>query len=140
MPATFLALQTLLILGDDLSRVKRRECLEWLPQLQRPDGSFGDLLGVGGRISGGEDLRFCYCAAGIRYLLRGPRAVGVEDVRDIDVGNLVAYVQSCQVSLLLCAYSMHLLMWSSPMMGDLERHLIERLTVCISDLLQWKNG
>lgn len=140
VPATFLALQTLLILGDDLSRVKRRECLEWLPQLQRPDGSFGDLLGVGGRISGGEDLRFCYCAAGIRYLLRGPRAVGVEDVRDIDVGNLVAYVQSCQVSLLLCAYSMHLLMWSSPMMGDLERHLIERLTVCISDLLQWKNG
>lgn len=105
VPATFLALQTLLILGDDLSRVKRRECLEWLPQLQRRDGSFGDLLGVGGKISGGEDLRFCYCAAGIRYLLRGPNGTDVKDVRDIDVGKLVAYVQSCQVcrpSLAIC--------------------------------------
>ncbi|EEA22763.1 geranylgeranyl transferase type-1 subunit beta [Talaromyces marneffei ATCC 18224] len=96
VPATFLALQTLLMLGDDLSRVKRRECLQWLPKLQRNDGSFGDLLGVGEKISGGDDLRFCYCAAGIRYLLRGPHGTGVKDIRDIDVVKLVAYIQSCQ--------------------------------------------
>ncbi|KUL83654.1 hypothetical protein ZTR_11047 [Talaromyces verruculosus] len=96
LPATFLALQTLLILGDDLTRVKRKECLEWLPRLQREDGSFGDLLGDGDKVSGGQDLRFCYCAAGIRFLLRGQYATDVEDVRDINVGKLVDYVQSCQ--------------------------------------------
>ncbi|EED15298.1 geranylgeranyl transferase beta subunit, putative [Talaromyces stipitatus ATCC 10500] len=96
IPSTFLALETLLILGDDLSRVKRKECLKWLPKLQRQDGSFGDMLGADERIVGGNDLRFCYCAAGIRYFLRGPYGAGVEDVRDIDVAKLVSFVQSCQ--------------------------------------------
>ncbi|OKL61886.1 hypothetical protein UA08_02837 [Talaromyces atroroseus] len=52
VPATFLALETLLILGDDLGRLKRRECLQWLPKLQRKDGSFGELLGAGEEIEG----------------------------------------------------------------------------------------
>lgn len=131
LPATFLALQTLLILGDDLSRVKRKECLEWLPRLQRHDGSFGDLLGVGDKVSGGQDLRFCYCAAGIRFLLRGPKGIDVEDVRDIDVGKLVDYVQSCQVC--ACLFPDHVLIRMltciSPMMGDWERHPSKRLMV-----------
>ncbi|KAJ5385280.1 Terpenoid cyclases/protein prenyltransferase alpha-alpha toroid [Penicillium concentricum] len=52
VPATFFALVNLLILGDDLSRVKRRGCLEWLPKVQRADGSFGELVGPEGRVGG----------------------------------------------------------------------------------------
>lgn len=97
IPSTFLALETLLILGDDLTRLKRKECLQWLPKLQRKDGSFGELLGVDEGIEGGNDLRFCYCAAGIRYFLRGPHGKDVSGVKDIDVANLASFIQSCQV-------------------------------------------
>ncbi|KAH8693595.1 putative geranylgeranyl transferase beta subunit [Talaromyces proteolyticus] len=96
LPSTFLALETLLILGDDLSRVKRAECLEWLRKLQRKNGSFGETLGVADEIEGGNDLRFCYCAAGIRYLLRGPHKRDMQDVKDIDVLKLIYFIQSCQ--------------------------------------------
>lgn len=97
VPATFFAIVTLVILGDDLARVKRRECLQWLPRLQREDGSFGEVLAVDGRIEGGRDLRFCCCAAGTRYLLRGRDADALRDVEDIDVGRLVAFIEDCQV-------------------------------------------
>ncbi|KAJ5536858.1 Terpenoid cyclases/protein prenyltransferase alpha-alpha toroid [Penicillium frequentans] len=96
VPATFFALVNLLILGDDLSRVKRRECLQWLPQLQRADGSFGEVLGPGARIEGDRDLRYCMCAAGIRYILRGSMSKGVEDVDDIDVPGFMSFIQACQ--------------------------------------------
>ncbi|KAL1965630.1 hypothetical protein VTN77DRAFT_5307 [Rasamsonia byssochlamydoides] len=96
LPATFLALETLLILGDDLSRVKRQECLQWLPKMQREDGSFGEVLGVNEEIEGGRDLRFCYCAAGIRYLLRGKHDDDLADVKDIDVEKLISFIESCQ--------------------------------------------
>lgn len=98
LPGTFFALESLLILDDDLSRVRRRETLEWLARLQRADGSFGELLGVDGHIEGGRDLRYCCCAAGIRYILRG--RAGMEGVRDVDVEGLVRYTESCQV----CVY------------------------------------
>ncbi|RLL94532.1 hypothetical protein CFD26_101321 [Aspergillus turcosus] len=96
VPATFFALVLLLILGDDLSRVKRVECLRWLPKLQREDGSFGEVLGPGGEVKGGRDLRFCCCAAGTRYILRGRSGRGLEGVRDIDVRRLVEFIQACQ--------------------------------------------
>lgn len=97
VPATFFALATLLILGDDLSRVKRKECLRWLPSVQREDGSFGEVISVDGKIAGGRDLRFCCCAAGIRYILRGRSGKGLEDVKDIDVEKLVSFIEACQV-------------------------------------------
>lgn len=97
IPATFLALETLLILGDDLSRLEREKCLQWLPKLQRADGSFGEILGVDGEIEGGRDLRFCYCAAGIRYLLRGKRGKDIAHVADINVDELISFIESCQV-------------------------------------------
>ncbi|KAJ5894375.1 Terpenoid cyclases/protein prenyltransferase alpha-alpha toroid [Penicillium taxi] len=93
--ATFFALVNLLILGDDLSRVKRRESLQWLPKLQRSDGSFGEVLGPGEVIQGDRDLRYCCCAAGIRYMLRG-NSQEVEDVKDIDVSNLISFIEACQ--------------------------------------------
>lgn len=95
VPATFFALITLLMLGDDLGRVRRKECLRWLRRMQREDGSFGQVVGPDGGMDQGRDLRFCCCAAGIRYMLRGRR--GDEDVEDIDVRKLISYVRACQV-------------------------------------------
>ncbi|EPS27595.1 hypothetical protein PDE_02538 [Penicillium oxalicum 114-2] len=96
IPATFFALVNLLMLGDDLARVKRKECLEWLPSLQREDGSFGETIGPGGTIEGNRDLRYCCCASGIRYILRGPYGKGVDDVPDIDVSGLITFIERCQ--------------------------------------------
>lgn len=100
VPSTFFALVILLILGDDLSRVKRTECLKWLPKMQRPNGSFGEVLGPGDQIEGGGDLRFCCFAAGTRYILKGKRDVDLDGVEDINVDNLVAFIESCQVRIL----------------------------------------
>lgn len=97
VPATFFALVALLILEDDLARVRRRECLSWLCSMQREDGSFGQTLGPGDSIDGGRDLRFCCCAAGIRYILKGEENEG-----DINAKRLIDYVQACQVSCLSC--------------------------------------
>ncbi|PYI25400.1 geranylgeranyl transferase beta subunit [Aspergillus indologenus CBS 114.80] len=96
VPSTFFALVILVILGDDLSRVKRTECLQWLPRLQRENGSFGEVLGPGGKIEGGGDLRFCCCAAGTRYILRGRSGADIQGLRDIDVSKMAAFVQACQ--------------------------------------------
>ncbi|CAP74307.1 Pc14g01660 [Penicillium rubens Wisconsin 54-1255] len=96
VPATFFALVNLLILGDDLSRVKRRECLEWLPKVQRADGSFGELVGPEGSVGGPRDLRYCCCAAGIRYVLRGRSETGLEGVPDIDVLGFISFIEACQ--------------------------------------------
>ncbi|KAI7533298.1 geranylgeranyl transferase-like protein type i beta subunit [Hortaea werneckii] len=63
IPGTYFALATLLIYGDDLSRVQRKDCLKWLQRMQRSDGSFGETL-VKGQIEGGSDSRLGFCAAG----------------------------------------------------------------------------
>lgn len=98
IPMTFFALQSLLILGDDLSRVRRSDTLQWLPKLQRPDGGFGELLGPGEHIEGSNDLRFCCCAAGIRHVLRGQYPV--QGLPDINTELLASYIASCEVSVL----------------------------------------
>jgi geranylgeranyl transferase type-1 subunit beta len=99
LPATFFALCTLVVLGDDLGRVDREKCLRWTARLQRGDGSFGEVLvgegGVGGYgIEGGRDLRFCCCAAGIWYMLRDGRADDATVM--FDEVAMVRYIQSCQ--------------------------------------------
>ncbi|KAK8202926.1 geranylgeranyl transferase-like protein type i beta subunit [Phyllosticta capitalensis] len=96
VPATFFALSALVILGDDLQRVKRRQCLEWLPKMQRADGSFGETMGEGGHIEGGQDPRFGYCAAGVRWILRGNAEGSVEGVRDINVQGLVRCIRQSE--------------------------------------------
>lgn len=95
LPATYFALSTLLILGDDLSRVKRKETLIWLRMLQRGYGSFGETL-VDGVINGGEDSRFGYCAMGIRYILRGTQEGEVDGVEDVDLGRFVECIRSAE--------------------------------------------
>ncbi|QIX00055.1 hypothetical protein AMS68_005572 [Peltaster fructicola] len=95
VPATYFALTTLLTLGDDLSRVKRSEALQWLCTMQRSDGSFGETR-VDGHIEGGNDPRFGYCAAGCRYILLGQRSQS-PDRDDIDLSALTRSIKISQL-------------------------------------------
>lgn len=90
--ATYFALTSLAILGDDLGRVRREECLNWLKLLQLQDGTFGEALSVGGEVRGGKDMRFCYCAAAIRWMLR----VDGCEVEDIDIDRLMCFFEASQ--------------------------------------------
>jgi geranylgeranyl transferase type-1 subunit beta len=97
VPATYFALAMLVMLRDDFSRVRRHECLSWLRDMQREDGSFGQTLGRGGRVEGGTDTRFAYLAVCSRWFLGGdlPTANPVRD--DINVDALVSCIRRLQV-------------------------------------------
>lgn len=91
------------MLGDGLERVKKKECWEWLKSLQLADGSFGEAHGEGLCVEGERDVRFCYCAAAVRWILRRVRGMSEIEERedegeDIDVEGLVRFVTSSQVS------------------------------------------
>ncbi|KAJ8105629.1 hypothetical protein OPT61_g10060 [Boeremia exigua] len=92
IPGTFFALLTLVVLGDDLERVKRREILLWLNKMQRAEGGFGETLGADGFIHGGNDSRFWYMATAIRWILRGDVEGPCGDVPDIRVDDFVSCV------------------------------------------------
>lgn len=97
--ATFFALLNLNYVGriGDASRVK---CLRWLRKLQRADGSFGEILGLNDTIEGGRDMRYCYLAASVRWMLRGDVAnSGEKQLEDIDVDKLVEHIRSGEVRL-----------------------------------------
>jgi geranylgeranyl transferase type-1 subunit beta len=96
IPGTFFALLTLVVLGDDLERVKRKEILIWLLKMQRPEGSFGETLGDGDYVHGGNDSRFGYMATAIRWILRGDLEGPCEGVPDINVDNFVACVRRAE--------------------------------------------
>ena len=98
LAATYFALATLVILKDDLSRVRRTECLQWLRRLQLEDGSFGELREEQDRVNGGSDVRFGYCAASVRWILRRGMDMETTDMSsDIDVGALARSVSSLGV-------------------------------------------
>lgn len=64
IPMTYCALATLVILGDDLSRVDRYSIIKGMRHLQQPDGSFKPSA------LGGEcDMRLVYCAIAVSQLL-----------------------------------------------------------------------
>lgn len=100
LAATFFALAALTVLGDGLERVKRRECLVWLERLQLEDGSFGEAVGEGGKIEGGGDIRYCYLAAAVRWILQvyEKKEEDEDGGKDIDVVALVEFITSSQVS------------------------------------------
>ncbi|XP_076066537.1 geranylgeranyl transferase type-1 subunit beta [Oratosquilla oratoria] len=78
---TYTALSSLIILGDDLSRVNKEAVLAHVASLQCSDGSFYSTLG------GSEnDMRFVYCAATICYIL--------QDFSAINVDAAVTYIQN----------------------------------------------
>lgn len=96
IPGTFFALLTLVVLGDDLEKVKRKEILTWLVKMQRPEGSFGETLGDGDFVHGGNDSRFGYMATAIRWILRGDLEGPCEGVPDIDVDKFVNCVRQAE--------------------------------------------
>jgi len=109
LAATFFALATLIMLGNDLKRVKKRGCLRWLRSLQLEDGSFGEANGEYGKVSGGGDVRFGYCAASVRWVLsRVSDADAVGQEEDINVEALAKSITSLQVGDL----SLRLVGWS----------------------------
>lgn len=96
LAATFFALAILIVLDDSMEHVEVKKCLLWLKSLQRPDGSFGEAVGKGGRIEGIVDTRHCYLAACVRWILR--RGEITNSVDDIDVDRLTSFVEQCIVS------------------------------------------
>jgi geranylgeranyl transferase type-1 subunit beta len=87
---SYMALTSLLVLGDDLQRVRRRECLAWIESLQRPNGCFGEMLGEDGDVLGKDDTRSTYCATGIIYVLSSTPPSW------LDRGQIVKYIANCQ--------------------------------------------
>lgn len=130
VPATFFALAILAILKDGFSRVKRRECLIWLKKMQRPDGSFGETLGLNERIEGGLDPRFGYTAMGIRAILRGRGEGEMKDVPDVDVDLFVECIRRSQVRLLSYSCRQKMLKVSSVMTAAFRNHRFMSLMVC----------
>ena len=94
LPSTYLALLTLLILGDDLGRVKRKETLTWLGRLQKSNGSFGDFEFDEGEMPGKDDLRMCYCAAGTAYILQS--GLAEDEKLPFDEQALMRFISNCQ--------------------------------------------
>jgi geranylgeranyl transferase type-1 subunit beta len=97
LPATYFAILSLSFVGT-LDPIKRKECLRWLKTLQREDGSFGEFVTADGKIQGGRDMRYCYVATAIRWMLRGDAPLSDEEKEeDMDVEKLVDHLRSAQV-------------------------------------------
>ncbi|KAK4148896.1 terpenoid cyclases/protein prenyltransferase alpha-alpha toroid [Chaetomidium leptoderma] len=107
LPGTLFALQLLALLADEdgeagaFAGVDRVQTLRWLRRLQREDGSFGEVLrqlpGHGWFIGGGYDMRYCYIAASVRWMLRGgPREGEPGWVEDFDTEALASYILRSQ--------------------------------------------
>ncbi|VDM15048.1 unnamed protein product [Wuchereria bancrofti] len=78
---TYVALCSLLILGDDLSRVDRKAVLEGICCDQLSDGSFRGQQGTE------NDMRFVYCAIAICYILN--------DFSAINMKSVLKFIQRC---------------------------------------------
>ncbi|KAI4601550.1 hypothetical protein KJ359_011680 [Pestalotiopsis sp. 9143b] len=97
--ATYFALMLLAIVAEDgeepdiYLKVNRVATLRWLKNLQREDGSFGEILKPNGTIGGGRDMRYAYMAAVIRWVLGGDQA-GPE--LDFDVDKFVNHIKQSQ--------------------------------------------
>lgn len=103
--ATFFALMLLAIptpLNSQTSAfsfINRKKILLWLKKLQRADGSFGEVVDIDGTIYGGRDMRYCYFASAIRWMLRDPNATAHDDaIFDFNVTKLVQYIYAGQTS------------------------------------------
>ncbi|KKF96758.1 Geranylgeranyl transferase type-1 subunit beta [Ceratocystis platani] len=103
LAATFFALTILALVAEEdtaqyaFRDVNRVATLAWLRRLQREDGSFGEVVNSEGQIFGGRDMRYCYLAASVRWMLRGQHERGSEFwVEDINVEALVAHIRRAQ--------------------------------------------
>mmetsp|Transcript_16250 Transcript_16250/g.35561 ORF Transcript_16250/g.35561 Transcript_16250/m.35561 type:complete len:410 (-) Transcript_16250:155-1384(-) len=76
---TYVALVMLVILGDDLSRVRRDAVAASMRKWQLPDGSFCCVHGMSS-LDSENDMRFVFCAAAICYMLDLWHAVDLESM------------------------------------------------------------
>ncbi|KAJ1922395.1 geranylgeranyl transferase type-1 subunit beta [Tieghemiomyces parasiticus] len=83
LAATYSALVSLVVLGDDLARVDRHEIVTSLRHLQQPNGGF-----TPHPYSIECDLRFVYCACAICHLL--------DDWSGVDKAKAVGFIRACQ--------------------------------------------
>lgn len=97
LAATYFAIGMLLIFRDDLKRLKREACLEWMATLQRPDGSFGQTIGLDASIEGGNDTRFGYVALCIRWFLGDLNLSDKAEHQDPSITNLSQRISQLQV-------------------------------------------
>jgi len=82
---TYSAINTLLILGDDLTRLDKKGILAGVKALQLENGSFVATL------EGSEsDARFVYCAASISYILQDWSAIDIDAATDYII-NCISY-------------------------------------------------
>jgi len=96
LPATFFAILSLSFVGT-FEGLRRAACLKWLKSLQRENGSFGELITQNGVIEGGTDMRYCYVAAAVRWMLRGDvKSGGILEEEDINVESLINHIRSGQ--------------------------------------------
>ena len=90
----YTAIATLLILGDDLSRVNRAAILDGIRRLQLPNGSFSSTA------KGSEsDMRFVYCAASMCHMLGDWTAIDVEKTTEfIKLSQVNVEMIACNVA------------------------------------------
>lgn len=92
LPMAYTGLATLLVLGDDLSRVDKKSLLEGIKACQSNDGCFIAM------ITGSEsDMRFIYCACCVSSML--------DDWSGIDKVKAVDYIIKSIVSYFIYTYT-----------------------------------
>lgn len=97
---TYTSLVTLLILGDDLSRVDKKSIIDGVRACQNPDGSFMAM------VTGCEsDMRFLYCASCVSAIL--------DDWSGVDIPRAIDYILRSIVSALVINNYLALLFMSS---------------------------
>ncbi|CAG0921908.1 unnamed protein product [Notodromas monacha] len=79
----YVALTTLVILGDDLKRVNRPAIINCIKRYRLPDGSF-----FGGPNGGDNDMRFVYCACCVCVLINDWSAMEPEKTKEFILNSL----------------------------------------------------
>ncbi|KAG0270147.1 Geranylgeranyl transferase type-1 subunit beta [Actinomortierella ambigua] len=80
---TYVAIMTLVLLGDDLSRVDKESILQSMRRLQLPSGCFVPCV-----TDYQPDMRFVFCAAAVSHALN--------DWSGVDREAMLSYIRSCQ--------------------------------------------
>jgi geranylgeranyl transferase type-1 subunit beta len=79
---TYTALSSLLVLGDDLSKVNKQAIIDNMKELQLESGSFAAVYGSE------SDMRFVYCAATICHILQDWSGIDVDKATDFIASSL----------------------------------------------------
>ncbi|XP_071546819.1 geranylgeranyl transferase type-1 subunit beta isoform X2 [Panulirus ornatus] len=130
---TYTALASLIILGDDLTRVNRKAVLAHVAALQCQDGSFYSTRG------GSEnDMRFMYCAATICFILQDFSAININTAVQYIV-NSMSYEGAMGQGIYLEAHG------GSSYCAVATLHLMGKLDLALSDmqkqrLMRWLVG